>query len=97
MFACTYESKAIPTAIAILLAVLVPPVTATVSVLAEHIEEAFVILGGERDRINWIALLNVVGLTVVGRSMHVKNNLEGRAWMCGTGAEGSWEMDRKAD
>lgn len=55
-------------------ALLVPPVTATVSALAECLEEAYVVLAGKRDRIAWIDMVNVVGLTVVGRSLHVKND-----------------------
>lgn len=79
------------------LAVLVPRVTATVSALAERIEEAFVILGGERERINWIEMVNVVGLTVVGRNLQVKNDSEVRAWMRSAGVEESGEMDGEAD
>lgn len=86
------------------LAVRVPRVTATVSALAERIEEAFVILGGERDRIDWTEMINVVGLTIdvdgltaVGRTMHLKNDQDVRAWMRAAGAEESGELDGDAD
>lgn len=79
------------------LEVLVPRVTATVSALAERIEEAFVILGGERERISWSDMVNVVGLSVVGRNMRVKNDSDVKAWVRAAGAEEKGEMDGEAD
>lgn len=82
----------------IFLAVQVPRVTATVSALAARIEEAFVILGGERDRIDWTEMINVVGLTIDGLAMaHVKTDQDVRAWMRAAGAEESGEMDGEAE
>lgn len=75
----------------------VPRVTATVSALAERIEEAFVSLGGERDRISWSDMVNVVGLTVVGRGVRVKTDSDVRAWMRAAEAEERGEMDGEAD
>lgn len=79
------------------LAVVLPRVTATVSALAERIEDAFVSIGGERERISWTDMVRVVGLRVVGRNMRVQKDGDVRAWMGVAAAEESGEMDGEAD